>query len=319
MLYPKITIITPTLNQGQYIEETIQSIVTQNYPNLEYIIIDGCSSDNTLEIIKKYENYITFWISEKDNGQSQAINKGIKKSTGEIINWINSDDILITNSLFLIAEQFAKEAETQCVIGNYLIIDDTNTSQRFTQKVINQSLEKTSEYTIIKQPSTFYRKSAIEKMGLLNEQLHYTMDFEWWLKYLALFDIYNVTEIENNIAGFRVHNNSKTFLFIERFEKEIDTIYRNIYNFIQNDASNSFAVSGCEKYKKKLAQIYNSHFIALAIDCYSKRNFNLSKYYLQQLINSYLLENEISRISNISTRMNYYPKWIYSIIDKIRK
>lgn len=89
---PKITIITPTFNQGKFIEKSILSVLNQNYPNLEYIIIDGGSSDDTLDIIKKYENRITFWISEKDNGQSHAINKGLQKSSGDIINWLNSDD-----------------------------------------------------------------------------------------------------------------------------------------------------------------------------------------------------------------------------------
>ena len=92
--YPKISIVTPSFNQGQYIEQTILSVIGQDYPNLEYIIIDGGSSDNTVEIIKKYADKIIYWISDPDNGQSDALNKGLAKCTGEIFNWINSEDYL---------------------------------------------------------------------------------------------------------------------------------------------------------------------------------------------------------------------------------
>src|SRR5688500_3818909 len=91
-MLPKISIITPTYNQGHFIEQTIQSVIEQDYPNLEYIIIDGGSTDDTLSVIKKYEKYISYWISEKDKGQSEAINKGFKKATGDVVNWLNSDD-----------------------------------------------------------------------------------------------------------------------------------------------------------------------------------------------------------------------------------
>jgi glycosyltransferase involved in cell wall biosynthesis len=108
MYYPKISIVIPSYNQGKYLEETILSVINQNYPNLEYVIIDDGSTDNSVEIIKKYEKYLTYWVSEKDNGQSDAINKGLKKCTGEIFNWLNSDDYLETNALFKIAEAYKK-------------------------------------------------------------------------------------------------------------------------------------------------------------------------------------------------------------------
>lgn len=97
--YPKITLVTPSFNQGEFIEETIRSVLLQNYPNLEYIIIDGGSTDDTVAIIKKYEKYISYWISEKDKGQSEAINKGLKIATGEIFNWLNSDDYYAPGTL----------------------------------------------------------------------------------------------------------------------------------------------------------------------------------------------------------------------------
>ena len=117
VLFPRITIITPSFNQGLFIEETILSIIDQGYPNLEYIIMDGGSQDETVETIKKYESRISYWVSEKDKGQSDAINKGLHKATGDIINWINSDDQLTPGSLWLIAQHFIDNPDAVMVHG----------------------------------------------------------------------------------------------------------------------------------------------------------------------------------------------------------
>src|SRR3990172_6693239 len=108
MNYPKISIVTPSFNQDQYLEETILSVINQNYPDLEYIIIDGGSTDNSIDIIKKYEKHLTFWVSEKDKGQCDAINKGLKKCTGDIFNWLNSDDHYFPGTLQKVAESFSQ-------------------------------------------------------------------------------------------------------------------------------------------------------------------------------------------------------------------
>ena len=108
--YPKISIITPSFNQGKFIRDTIESVLNQNYPNLEYFIIDGGSSDNTLDVLRQNQGYLT-WVSEKDNGQADAINKGIRMSTGEIITFINSDDYYLPNTLFKVADLFLTHPE----------------------------------------------------------------------------------------------------------------------------------------------------------------------------------------------------------------
>src|SRR4030066_2441490 len=121
--YPKISVITPSYNQGQFIEETIISVIGQKYPELEYIIIDGGSTDNSTAIIRKYERDLAYWISEKDSGQSEALNKGFKKASGDIVCWINSDDLLLPGSLKIVAEYFWKHPDVMFINGNTLRID----------------------------------------------------------------------------------------------------------------------------------------------------------------------------------------------------
>ena len=127
LAWPRISIVTPSFNQGRFLERTILSVLNQNYPNLEYIVMDGGSTDESVEIIKKYENYLAYWISEKDNGQSDAIKKGFQKSTGEILAWLNSDDIYLSGALRGVAGFFRDGKGTEVVYGNRYIIDEPTT------------------------------------------------------------------------------------------------------------------------------------------------------------------------------------------------
>ena len=117
--WPRISIITPSFNQGQFIEETIRSVVLQGYSNLEYIIIDGGSTDKTIDIIRKYESQLAYWISEPDQGQAHAINKGLRRCTGDVVGWINSDDLLLPGSLFTIARAY-QNAPNKIIVGNVI-------------------------------------------------------------------------------------------------------------------------------------------------------------------------------------------------------
>jgi len=116
---PRITIVTPSFDQAKYLPETIESVLKQDYPNLEYIIIDGGSTDGSVDVIKRYERHLSYWVSEKDSGQSEAINKGFKKATGEFFNWINSDDVLFPGALHRIAEAFAKNPDADLIVGDH--------------------------------------------------------------------------------------------------------------------------------------------------------------------------------------------------------
>ena len=200
--WPKISIVTPSYNQGQFIEETILSILNQNYPNLEYIIIDGGSTDNTVEIIKKYEDRITYWVSEPDKGQSHAINKGFEKATGEIFAYLNSDDCYYPEILKKIVSQFYGTNKPTLVYGNSLNGSKFDKID-FCIKGNNQPFNPHLGYGHIPQPSAFWSKTKIQ----FDTQFQFTMDQDYWTK---LFDGgYDFKYLDENIAFYREHTEAK--------------------------------------------------------------------------------------------------------------
>lgn len=209
-LLPKISIVTPSFNQGEYIEETIRSVLSQNYPNLEYIIIDGGSTDETIEIIKKYEPWITYWISEPDKGQSHAINKGLEKCTGEIFNWLNSDDWYMPGALFEVAYAFLNHSSAQFVSGFENRIDQNGVVNLHTGTFLKASIAETIEFCEVSQPSTFFKLEAIRKVNGVSEGLHYIMDGELWIKLLLLYGQDQFIKLDKVLVNFRLHPNSKT-------------------------------------------------------------------------------------------------------------
>ncbi len=227
--YPRITIVTPTLNQGKFIERTIRSVIEQNYPNLQYIIIDGGSTDETLSIIRKYESFINYWVSEKDNGQSEAINKGIAKMDGEIFNWLNSDDVLTPNALNKIAEAYQLDKDCNLVIGQVKFFTKED-SYGLNGKVVFSEAEQTFALGQVNQPAMYYKADVLKKIGNLNENLHYCMDVELWLRYILNYGIGNIRQLNEIVAEFLFHPDSKTVSKPQNFEKERHAIYNGIFN-----------------------------------------------------------------------------------------
>ena len=204
--FPRITVITPSYNQGQYIEETILSVINQDYPDLEYIIMDGGSTDNTVEIIKKYENKITCWVSEKDSGQSNAINKGLRKATGDIINWINSDDQLQPGALGIIAKHFM--ANPQAVIVHGRIEYFGETKNYYSANLPVKDLEtRYVSHICMPQPASFFHRKLIDEQGYLDESFHFSMDTDLFMR-AGLH--YQLVQVEDVIARFRLHETSKS-------------------------------------------------------------------------------------------------------------
>jgi glycosyltransferase involved in cell wall biosynthesis len=208
---PKITIITPSFNQGQFIEETIRSVLLQGYPNLEYIIIDGGSTDNTVEIIRKYETWITYWVSERDAGQSEAINKGAIKSTGELINWLNSDDLLAEGTLWNLAYQYINNPSHEVFIGHIAHFEtDIVTKKGITNIQIFKQIENTIIFGGFVQPAMFYKNDVWRKLGGVRTEFFFCMDLDLWCRYLTQFGQAHICKTDSLYAYFRHHEFAKT-------------------------------------------------------------------------------------------------------------
>jgi glycosyltransferase involved in cell wall biosynthesis len=238
---PKISIITPSYNQGQYIEQTIQSVLNQNYPNLEYIIIDGGSTDNTVEIIKKYESKITYWVSEKDRGQSHAINKGLEKCTGILFNWINSDDYLEPGALHKIADTYLA-TKANIIIGTTKIENvTTGEKSEFITKQFD-SLGKTISRINFWQPSVYILLDDVIKTGKTTETLHYGMDTEMYIKILLMKGKKGIKIIPDIISHYRIHENSKTGSLIDKFHGDVSSVFHQLALTI-GDSKNANKIS----------------------------------------------------------------------------
>ena len=211
--WPKITIVTPSYNQGQFIEETIRSIILQNYPNVEYIIMDGGSTDNTIEIIQKYKKWIDIVVSEKDKGQSDALVNGFAKSTGKILNWINSDDILCEKALFYIGKTFAENSELSFVYGKNGIMDINSELYSFVQHpkdILTQRYLCEMPYG---QQACFFTREAYMAAGGVNRDIYFSMDYELYLR-MHLLGI-KVKQIDDLIGNIRIHDSTKTAQYEE--------------------------------------------------------------------------------------------------------
>lgn len=221
---PKISIITPSFNQGIFLEATILSVLGQQYPNLEYIIIDGGSNDNSVDIIKKYDDKIHYWISEKDNGQSNAINKGFNMASGEILMWLNSDDLLMPGSLFCIAKTINLD-KPSIYFGNCIHFKNENGLVCYGSNVCNwynSTLLENADFII--QPSSFWTKKTWNIVGKLNEELNYVFDWEWFLRAKAN-KIY-FQPIEDCISMYRIHPTHKSSTGGTKRDDEIAHIYK---------------------------------------------------------------------------------------------
>lgn len=231
MTYPKISIVTPSFNQGKYIEQTILSVLNQNYPNLEYIIIDGGSTDETVEVIKKYEQHLAYWISEPDKGQTDAINKGFAKCKGEIFNWINSDDYYEPGVFFKLAQIFSNDPSLNVVCGKEWAFKDDDPSKRILHpgSVVAKNVFETIRIGIIDQPCTFFRRGNIMHAFPLDISLRYVMDRQLWWGYLLKYGQDNILVTDEIFTHFRLHFQSKTVGEGELFEAEFDRLKLTLF------------------------------------------------------------------------------------------
>lgn len=223
---PKISIITPNYNGDKFLEKTILSVLLQNYPNLEYIIIDGGSTDQSIEIIKKYESQITFWVSEKDNGIYDALQKGFAKSTGEIMGWINSDDMFHPKSFFTLAEIFNNHPTIEWVHGIATVFDDKDRTVYMRSALSNPYSLYIKDYKkdgiFIQQESTLWRRSLWIKAGSnISQQYSLAADFELWIRFFRYAKLYTTSAL---IGGFRIREGQLSRTHYEKYISESDSI-----------------------------------------------------------------------------------------------
>ena len=226
----KLTVITPSFNQGHFISETIDSVMNSGWNNIEYIVMDGGSKDNTVDILKEYsEKYPDkiIWQSEKDRGQTHAINKGLALATGDIICYLNSDDFFTKGAVENVMNYFTEKKNAKWLTGDYLIIDENGKEiQSFvaSYKRLLRSLPKKLTLSIanyIIQPSTFWRREIFTEFGEFNEDLHLTMDYDYWMRIIKKYPPHIIS---SPLSAFRIHGDSKGgTIFEKQFAEEYST------------------------------------------------------------------------------------------------
>lgn len=220
---PLVSIVTPSFNQSEFIEMTIQSVLRQSYQPIEYIVIDGGSTDGSLEIIEKYADQFAYWISEPDQGQVDAINKGLRKASGEIIAWINSDDMYVAGAVGQAVESLQGHPEVGMVYGDGIMVDGAN-------KLLDLHTYRTYDaldllcFDVLLQPTVFMRREALEKVGLLSTEYHMVLDHDLWIRIALEKPILHVASFW---AVERTHAKAKTVAQTDIFVEEAEKLLRH--------------------------------------------------------------------------------------------
>jgi len=240
--WPRISIVTPSLNQGQFIEQTVRSVLLQGYPNFEYNIIDGGSTDETVGVIKRYEQWITYWISEPDRGQSHAVNKGFSMARGDIVAWLNSDDYYLPGVFQIIAAHYFKHPKAGAWAGGGRQIDPYTGKKlwdRSPPSLNFQGILNWREYCL-PQPSCFLNRNVLKEEIYLNEDYHMQMDYDLWLRISKNHVINSINRI---LSVNQKHDNAKT--------ARIDLLFRGLaekWAIMQNHAGIEFVTKDIEHF-----------------------------------------------------------------------
>ncbi len=208
--WPSITIITPSFNQGSFIEEAILSVVEQDYPNVEYFVFDGGSSDETGQILDRYSSRIDYWTMEPDNGQTHAINKGFQRAKGEILVWLNSDDFYYPGALLAVAEVFRKAPRVDIVMGLCAIVDREGRLLKKKSPPPWSPRHFLVNGRVPGQPAVFFRRKLVERIGLPSEDLHYVLDWEYWLRASLVDPPVTIRTLDQTLAAARIWPGAKT-------------------------------------------------------------------------------------------------------------
>lgn len=226
----RISVIMPSYNQRRFIERSIDSVLAQSYPDLELIVVDGGSNDGTVEILRQYRDRLR-WISEKDEGQADAINKGLRMATGEIVAYLNSDDVYEPGALRKVADCFQAHPEARWITGRCRIIDENDREMRRPVTAYKNFLLRHFSFSLllvtnpVSQPATFWRRRLIDEIGLFDLNEHYVMDYDYWLR---IGKRHPVMVLDDYLAAFRVYTSSKTSsAFLKSFRQELEAAKRH--------------------------------------------------------------------------------------------
>ena len=249
-----VSIVTPSFNQDRYIEETIQSVLSQDYPQIEYMIVDGGSTDATVSIIKKYEHRLAWWTSEKDQGQTDAINKGFARANGEILAWINSDDTYEPGALTAAVTYLQQHPEVGMVYGDCNYINGSgDVIGRFRSAQTSYRLLRQG-YTHIPQQTMFFRADLWKQAGPLDPSFYFAMDYDLWTRLAGLAPI---RYIPQTWANFRLHTSGKTIAADDRCWPEMIRVH-------YRDGGSFFSMIVAKYYLRKLmAPVWNRRRLKL--------------------------------------------------------
>lgn len=324
---PRISIVTPSFNQGEFLDECIDSILSQNYPNLEYIIMDGGSNDSSVDIIKKYEKYLTYWQSKPDGGQYNAINEGFKRTSGEIMSWLNSDDKYHYHAFYKVAHVFDKYHDVEWVTGRHTHWgkngDVTNIVTEYLPAHSREKfLQKKYDDPWIQQESTFWRRSLWDKAGKkLRTDLQYAGDLELWTRFFRFAQLYTVDTL---LGGYRMHGNQKAVLFMDKYRAEAEQILDEEINHFEENANKELLAApdpitvSYEELKKFLNA---AHILSQHDSCIGANDPDLViKYLLRRLTESEAVSQSLQASleaikSSCSWKMTKPIRYILKFID----
>jgi glycosyltransferase involved in cell wall biosynthesis len=213
---PRVTVVSPSYNQAAFLEQTILSVLGQDYPNLEYMVVDGASTDGSVEIIRRYAGKLAWWVSEKDHGQGEAINKGFSRASGEIVAWLNSDDVFQPGALAAAVQVFQAEPDVGLVFSDVLAIDGENHVLNL-MRCGQWGLDDLMTFHILNQPGVFMRRTVLEQGGYLDPAYHYMLDTHLWLR---LAQVAPMRYLPKTLAAGRFHAGAKNLAAAPRFGEE---------------------------------------------------------------------------------------------------